>query len=321
MKRQLLTLTTLLTMFNFSTFASECSFQNSKVEINESVLENMNLVEIATAQFSRNDNLYINGETGIHVEDKRVQRSNKSPQYLDAVGRLTMTFADGTVGYCTANLTDTVPGRASRALTTAEHCLSNKKTGAKVKSIKWETRLKDGTVISMPATVEMSDDDSDIALLSLPKAIPFSKIKPLLLESEYYFTPSDISSYSKNIIAAGFSSDKELGKSGTVMTYTDNIQNQYFRNIGNGGFLVNAFNFEGGSGGALIADADLSDEDIENPYNQKYVLGIASAVLDNEYISARSSNGVIGSKTTIYKNYTNFFKGDGEEIFNQINQK
>ncbi|MDD0854132.1 hypothetical protein HBN50_13550 [Halobacteriovorax sp. GB3] len=320
MKKQLLILTTLLTVSNFSTLASECLYQNGKVEINESVLENLKLVEIATAKFSRNDNLYINSATGIHLEDKRVQRTSKSPKFLDAVGRLTVTFVDNTIGYCTANLTDTTPGRASRTLTTAKHCLTNKRSGAKLKSMKWETKLKDGSVISMPATVEMSDKSSDTALLSLPIVIPFSKIKPLLLESEYYFTPIDIQSYSKNTIAAGFSADKEIGEGGKKMTYTDNLQNKNLRNIGNSRYLLNTFNYEGGSGGALIADADMSEEDIDNPYNQKYLIGIASSILDSEYITARSSNGALGSNTTVYIDYTRFFIDDGHKMFDRINE-
>ncbi|EQC45736.1 trypsin-like peptidase domain protein [Bacteriovorax sp. BSW11_IV] len=319
MKKQLFTLITLLTVFNFSTLAGECSFQRPSVDINDSIIENLNLAEVAVSQFSRQDNLYINGESGIHPEDKRVQKTAKSPKFLDAVGRLEMKFANGKTTSCTANLTDTVPGRASRVLTTNRHCVFDKKTGEAPTSIKWTTKLQDGSTITKVVKVEMQDETTDVALLSFETAIPFSKIQPLLLEAEMMLSPTDIGYYSKNIVAAGYSSDKEIGKNGTVLTYTDGLQSQTLRNGANRSIGINTFSFGGASGGALIADADLSDEDIENPHGQKYILGTLIGGSSAASVRYKSSNGAEGSNANLFSSYENFFKHDGEGIFNQLN--
>lgn len=320
MRKQLLIIATFLTVFNLSTLANECSFQNPKVDIADSVLENLNLAEVAASQFSREDNLYISGEKDVHTEDKRVRKSSKSPKYLDAVGRLEMKYADGSTFTCTANLSDTVPGRASRALTTNRHCLINKKTGKKPVSIKWTTNLQDGSTITKSVKVEMENERTDIALLSLPEAIPFSKIKPLLLEKEMMFSPNEIALYAENIVAAGYSSDKEIGKNGSVLTYSEKVNNYGFAKGVNNSIVARTFTFGGASGGALIADADLSEEDIENPYSQKYILGTLVGGAQGATVSYKSSNGVEGSNYSMYSNYTNFFANDGEDLFDQLNQ-
>lgn len=320
MRKQLFTPFIFLTVFNLSTLANECSFQKLSVDVNDSILENLNLAEVAFAQFSRTDNLYIASESNIHPEDKRMQKTAKSPKYLDAVGKLSITFPDGTKSTCTANLTDTATGRASRVLTSNRHCFFDKENGVKATSITWTTKLQDGTVISKPVKIErLSDQESDVAILSLPEKIPFSKIKPLKIITEDYFTPAVIQFEAKNTIAAGYSTDQELGKNGNVLTYTENLQRAYFAEGNNKSFVVKSFSYSGASGGAIISDVDLSEDDIENPYDQKFLLGTlyGGATGERTHISG---NGTEGSNLSMFREYSHFLHDDGEDLFNQLNK-
>ncbi len=167
----------------------------------------------------------------------------------------------------------------------------------------------------------MEDEITDTALLSFETPIPISRIKPLLLDTELTLDPYEMSLYSKDIVAAGYSSDKELGNNGRTLTYTQGLQGREFRRGAHNSVVTKAFTFGGASGGALIADADLSEEDIENPHNQKYLLGTLCGGSSGATVSYRSSNGVEGSNSSLFSSYSNFFKEYGDTLFEKLNQK
>ena len=133
------------------------------------------------------------------------------------------------------------------------------------------------------------------------------------------FFPIEMALYAKNIIAAGYSSDKEIGNDGTVLTYSENVGNYNFAKGVNNSVVARTFTFGGASGGALIADADLSEEGLENPYSQKYLLGTLVGGAEGATVSYKSSNGVEGSNYSMYTSYTNILRNNGDKHFDLFN--
>lgn len=251
--------------------------------------------------------------------DLRQIRTGSSPIQLNAVGRLIATYKNGTSFTCTANLSDTVPGRASRLLTTNRHCVFHKTSGEQAVKLMWNNLLVDGTRLEYPASLVYENRDYDTALLSIPKKIPFSRIKPLLLETELTLDPNDMILYSQKVYAAGYSSDADLGYNGKTLTYSDISTRQWFKRGAHNSVVVETFTFGGASGGPLFSITDLSEEDIENPFEQAYLLGTLHGGAEGATDEFISKNGVYGSNSSLYTNYSNFFINNGYTMFDSFN--
>lgn len=255
-----------------------------------------------------------------HSVDYRVRKNDSSPEFLDAVGRLIIEYSGGREFTCSASLVDTVPGRSSRVLATARHCIVHKTTGARPYHITWVTKLRGGGVLRRDVVVEFERKETDIALLSFSEAVDFSIVKPLLLEAELFLDPDVMAYYySENLVAAGYSADRELGQGGNVLTYHECVRLRTFRQGVKNSFGINTWSYGGASGGPLIAVADMSEEDIENPYAQQYFLGSLMGGSSGSRIHRKSSNGVEGSDFTMFSYYTNFYKVLDDGLFDRLN--
>lgn len=104
-----------------------------------------------------------------------------------------------------------------------------------------------------------------------------------------------------------------------VLTYSENVGNYNFAKGVNNSVVARTFTFGGASGGALIADADLSEEGLENPYSQKYLLGTLVGGAEGATVSYKSSNGVEGSNYSMYTSYTNILRNNGDKHFDLFN--
>ncbi len=246
--------------------------------------------------------------TKLRKSDDRKVKSKSSPAYLDAVGRIEIKFQDGTFGICTGSLISEVPGNSSKVIQTASHCFRDSKSNdlKAIKSIQWKTTTRSGKKIIKDLELQVSDFDDDISLLTMSSKIDFAEIQPLLVESELFAHVSELLSYTKKVVSAGYSSDYEKGNGGAVLTYDDaisrfEINSTSFRD----GVLVHTVTFQGASGGPLIAEIDLAEEEIENPYGQMYILGSLRGgdKSDLHYISKGKSSSSLGNDESTYQSY------------------
>lgn len=251
--------------------------------------------------------------------DLRQIRTGSSPIQLNAVGRIIATYKNGKRQGCTASLSDTVPGRASRLLTTNRHCVFNETSGELAVKLVWKNLLVDGTRLEYPASLVYENSDHDTALLSIPQKIPFSRIKPLLLETELTAHPNEMMLFSQKIYAAGYSADADLGYAGKTLTYSDVSIRQRFKRGALNSFTVETFTFEGASGGPLFSISDLSEEDIENPFGQAYLLGTLIGAAKGATHKFVSKNGASGSNYALYTNYSNFLISKSFTLFEKFN--
>lgn len=333
MKIQSLTLAIILTLFNFYSYANECSAKKVKILLPEEIKHHMNIAEVASANLV-NDTIFLSDKRKVTAKDKRKVKTSTSPAYLDAIGKLLVTFSNGEQFRCSANLTDTEINRSSKILTSAEHCFvyrdenGKRNYSIKVSSISWTTKTNSGT-IRRDATLLKSDRNTDIAILKLNKAVPFSKVKPLILSTELQEdSPQDlIDLFEESATLAGFSSDTHKGDGGNRQTYTENLtfedverdRDESNRRM----HKVQAVSYGGASGGALLMS--LNEESSEDLYldgnnGQLLFLGVASSVArqgqSKNKKSLYISEGSYGSPETYVSSYNNFLKPRFLEYFN-----
>ena len=241
------------------------------------------LVMLSFLSCAQEDNFTTDFDEFAH-SNKRVEKNAASPAFLDAVGQLIIETTRGNKSSCTGFLVSTEPGAASDLLGSAAHCidkyahskdLQRKSEKIEISNIVWQTTVK-GRTLTREARVVAYDFDTDQMLLRLDQVIPFSQIKPLLIEAEGLFSPDDLILYATKLISAGFNADSYKGKYGKVLTYDDKIDiNQAILQDTTTGtdIIPLTVTFSGASGGPLIAEMDLTDEDITNPFKQMYVIG------------------------------------------------
>ncbi|POB15143.1 hypothetical protein [Halobacteriovorax sp. DA5] len=330
MKLSLINLISLMTVFTLNTLASDCDFNKKSIDPSAEIIGNIKLIEVATnALRIKRGNLDINTDLSkIKKIDRRKQKNKNSPKILDAVGRIDIRFSNGDRASCSGTLIAAKPGQSSRTISSAGHCFGNTKTKSKydIKYITWITTTKSGKKIAADLTLEDLNLDHDNALLSMKYKIPFSTITPALYENEVAFDPSDMIFYNEKskIIAAGYSTDDYLGKNGEVLTYDDQITyNHLNRSLSDEFNHISSITFEtvsfsGASGGALLIDTDLSEEDIENPYKQTYYIGTLIQVGGNgAEIYGYKNRSTVGSDMTISRSYQML----NPEIINHLNDK
>lgn len=299
--------------------AQDCGKTKQGVNLDESLIDGLKIVEVANTQLSGDrdtrDKVYISGESIAYSEDKRQKKTSLSPNFLNAVGRLVMTYANGDTGICTAELVSLAPGSPSRSLISGAHCLNGD-----VKKITWETTTNDGRRIRRKVTPEFSDSRNDIAVLSLSKTIPFEQITPLLIDSDRRESLDSLNeSEAKSYTVAGFSSDSIYGENGERLTYHADIPTSDLK-VYSERTAVKTVTYGGSSGGALIADMDLSKHGIKNPYRQKYLVGTLLGSSDGATKFLRASNQVKGSNLTLFSNYTNVFTGGAADEIYDLNR-
>lgn len=290
MRIQLLTLSILFTVFTSFTQASECNYKRTRVDLPENLKEIYNVANVASSHLG-DETIYIFDKNRISAKDKRKVRTSQSPKYLNAVGSLEVTFENGDVYSCSANLVDTVEKRSSKILTSAEHCFRHKDDRRMaVKKIEWTATADDGTKIRKNAKLLNMEYRTDSAILVLESKVPFEKIKPLLLLEDIYM-PGDeelgdvVDMWGSSATLAGHSADEYKGNNGKNLTYTDNLYfediEENYDNSGRKVAVVQATTYGGGSGGSLIlrlTEESRGDYDLDPNGEQELLLGVTSTV-------------------------------------------
>lgn len=327
MKLQLLKLITIFTVLIFNSAAKECDFSKPEVDLPANYSSNLELLQIATRalSFSQDGITYYTDLSELQKVDRRKQKEKSSPSYLDAVGRITMKFTSGKVSYCSGTLISTSPGQASRVIKSAAHCFGNtvKREKYDLKNITWETTTKSGQKIVKELNMEILEFDRDSAVLSFTGKVPFSTIKPALIETEVSMSPREFIRYDDGmkIISAGYSSDDYKGNSGKTLTYDDEITWKDFVSTDDQNqqqFAINTVAFSGGSGGALLVDVDLSEEEIENPHKQLYYVGTTLSLHDSvKYYKISSNEKAAGASRITFDTY----QGIDDKVVSQLNNK
>lgn len=270
-----------LAIFSFSASSKENDTEKSAVKPFENDAENFETLQIttSTSRYEEDGMYYTTDLTELHKVDRRKKKTKSSPAYLDAVGRIIVYHTDGTTNNCSGTLISSKPGQSSRVIQTAGHCFGDTTKLQKfdVKRIAWETTTKTGQRISKDLTIESLNLDADDAVLSFTEKIPFSTIKPALVESEMVLEVSDMIFYNEKpkLVIAGYSADSYKGDEGKTLTYDDELTPRDYHYVP-GLHLIDAMHsviYSGGSGGAVLLDTDLSEEDIQNPYEQMFYIG------------------------------------------------
>lgn len=268
----------------------------------------------------------------VFTQDERKIKSYYSPSYLDAIGKLIVTFQANSEYRCTANLTDTEINRSSKILTSAEHCFIHKDENGKrnysnkVTSITWSSKIKSGE-ITRKVKLLKSDERTDIAILKLDRAIPFSKIKPLILARELEDEePQDAIDLFEGLASlAGYSSDDYKGGEGKNLTYTENLTwEQVWRARDESNrkmHQVQAVSYGGASGGALLMSVDDEASDdlyLEGNQGQRILLGITSSVVrqGTDEKTLFLSGDSYGSPETYISSYKHFLLPQYVKYFN-----
>jgi len=183
------------------------------------------------------------------ADDGRSVRSNGGPDWLYAIGKLTVPsqrLEDGRRRHheenCSAILVQSSTGRALRHLLTAWHCIEH--YGDLAFPIQIALEHPDGEVHRLTARLIESGGSmaADWAILRLSKPLNDSNAKALTV-SFASAEPGD------SVILAGFSRDAGLGRGGTVMTYDPNcrITEHHVENVES-----DCRAFKGASGGAVV---------------------------------------------------------------------
>ncbi|HAS6087963.1 TPA: hypothetical protein I7120_23070 [Vibrio vulnificus] len=246
--------------------------------------------------------------------DDRIAKTPRSPKYLDAVGKLTVTNTEGTSNICGASLVGLRADQDSRVIVTSFHCLRGER-------MRWEAHTQSGrTIIRNQLKVLDVSMESDYAILLLDKKVRYQDISPLIVDFELNEYPEDIL-YDEDygdpeFVFAGYSADAEFGMSGKVLTYdvtgvistTDGAYDPV------GGSTDGVTTYEGASGGAFIVTytEDAPDYRTVNFGRQSYLMGVIKGGLSNDFVS---SNGVSGSHNTRFVFYYKFM----EPLFDALN--
>ncbi|NIZ63225.1 hypothetical protein DL239_19860 [Sedimentitalea sp. CY04] len=252
---------------------------------------------------SSEQNSAVPGSEFTHENDKRVRKSTTSPAVLDAVGRLEIDDESGKQFGCSGTLIGLRSDRPSRVVISSAHCLKNG-------SMTWETTTKAGKNIKLSAEIipEYYNFDLDYAILLLEQNISNSDVQPLILDYEWEEDFDALAVNYKNntqIIVAGYSTDKEIGDSGKVLTYVEDEILIGASNTVFGGH-AQAFTYGGASGGAVIVmGIDVENEEA-NYGEQNYLIGVIKGGLGSTYHA--SSNGVPGNFETVFTKYEHFLE-------------
>ncbi len=325
MKLQLLKLITILTVFTFSTTAKECDFVKPEVQLPENYSTNLDILQIATRalSFSQDGVTFYTDLTELQKKDRRKQKSRSTSADLDSVGRIKVTYRDGKISHCSGTLISTVPGQSSRVIKSAAHCFGNTITEEKhdIKSITWEVTTKSGQRIVKELNIEILELDRDNAVLSFNGKIPFKTIKPALVEVEIGMNPDELFDFEPTrIISAGYSADNYKGNGGKTMTYDDEITWRSYRGHPSDShrqFIMDTVAFSGGSGGALLVEANLEEEGIENPYKQLYYAGTTLSLDESsKYYKLSSSDNAAGASRIRFDTY----QGIDDKVVAQLNR-
>jgi hypothetical protein len=313
MRLQTFALITILTVSTFSALAGECKYAVPQVQLPKNYSSNLNTLLIATRAlaFEEKGITYSTDISQLQKIDRRKQKDESSPAYLDSVGRIKITHRNGQFSYCSGTLISTKPGQASRVIKTAAHCFGDTETLKQkdIKNITWEVTTKSGQTIIKNLKMETLELEKDSAVLSIGEKIPFTTIMPALVETEVYMRPKEFFMYNENekIISAGHSADAYKGNNGKTLTYDDEISWKDFKDIfsnNSNHFAVDTVAFSGGSGGALLIDVDLSEEEIKNPHKQLYFIGTTLSLHESvKYYKISSKSKAAGASRTTFDSY------------------
>lgn len=305
-----------LTVFNFSTLASECGIKRPSVELSDQVKEVANFTRNASNKLVNEGDgtLYIRDLNVLKKTDTRKVKTSKD-SHLDAAGKLFITFEDGSIGECSSGLISNKPGKSSDFVLTADHCFTNK--GKKVQSIQWITKLASGQEIKRKANIVRTSGENDITILKLDNKVSFKEVKPFLILDDLYINYDEFSYYASKTFVAGYSADSIKGRNGRALTYTELEGNDQSIRYDYINPYLDATSYQGASGGVIVSNADLSEEEIENPYNQLYFVGTVTHVISLDGKTGKNgkiqsvyyqSDNVTGSNKTAMTPYEEYFK-------------
>jgi len=312
MKLQVFSLLILSTLTNVYADSINCEHIKPEISLTLEVQTSIQISEFVQQKQINDDSEAIEFQTDLTKlleSDKRKEKNSSSPDYLDAVGKIVMVMSGGYKTQCSGSLISTKHSESSRVIASAAHCFGNTKTKQKynLTSIKWVVKLKSGKTIEEKLTLRDYNYDEDVAILTLDSKIPFTTIKPLLIETEVQETSKNLISYGDKTIVAGYSLNPGIGSFGEKLTYDDTLSYSELSRLedpkNSYNPILRTVTYGGASGGALIVDIDLSEDDVENPYHQKFLAGtlIGGAGDDVHYIN----QGHKGSTQSIFSTYYN----------------
>ncbi|WP_375748614.1 trypsin-like serine peptidase [Vibrio sp. HN007] len=241
-------------------------------------------------------------------KDTRVVRSENSPLFLDAVGKVKIIFPmdnSKKMLQCSGSLISSASKINSRLVITAAHCL-------RAGEFLWVSETRSGSVIKRKARVldYYTNHHIDYAFLLLDDVVSVEDIQPLLIDFD-----SDIrlDKYHRKVrprptfYVAGYSSDSVLGDSGKVLTYTK--VKRLSLAAGPEGGVVKARSYGGSSGGAVISFMDL-----RNGYGKAaYLTGVLQSVDGSLNDNMSDLNG---GDETIFIEHVRFHE-DAKAVFDK----
>ena len=194
--------------------------------------------------------------------DTRKVRSENSPKWLEAVGKLTSTISKGKEESCSIVLIADHPEKNGIIAVTAGHCVDHWYNGQEsYKAGENQVRFtsNSGKVIntSISEVLRAEMNPGDYAVVKLESKISNSDIKPLLNAPFKYGVMLDDEEFEGGYATmAGYSADSGLGQKGAVLTYDERCQ----LNGGASGLKKGiCYSYRGASGGAVVVTVDLED--------------------------------------------------------------
>lgn len=210
-------------------------------------------------------------------DDPRKIRTNASPKWLEAVGRVVSEKDNGTQEQCTLSVVVNQPTKDGVIGLTAGLCVDHWITGngefqVEKNTVTFWSNTGEEIQRSIVEILKARMADGDYAIVKLNTRIPRRKISPLvsspyeysdlldreLFGDEYEDYPDEIVGKVFNPYAtiAGYSADTTLGQKGKVLTYHERCQ---LKGGGPGDKKAYCYSYQGASGGPVVVTVDLHE--------------------------------------------------------------
>lgn len=197
--------------------------------------------------------------------DPRKVRSNSSPKWLEAVGRLVSTKSAKEKEQCTLSIITNHPSKDGIIAVTAGHCVdhwytSGNRFDVESNSVTFTSNSGKTVRRSIVKVLKASMSSGDYAIVKLNAPVKKEDIKPLISSPYDYIDILDAEMFGEKFkpfaTMAGFSADKGLGKKGKVMTYHEKCR---LNGGGAGNKKGYCYAYQGASGGPVVVTVDLGE--------------------------------------------------------------